>query len=198
MLWLFLIKAKSEALQVFKDFKKLVDRKSGKLIKILRRDNGGEYTSNLFDSFWTSQGIIHEVTTPYTPQHNGLSERRNISIHNMLRNMLKRENLSPELYGEVESTTAYILNKCPTKSLKEKVLDETWPWRKPSVNHMKIFGSLCYKHIPEAKRRKLYEKNKPMVLVGYHNPWAYKLFNLETNQIFICRDVIIIENEAWS
>jgi len=64
MIWLYTIKLKSEALEIFKI---LVEKESDKSIKILRTDGGGEYTSKEFDAFYTSQGVVHEVTAPYTP-----------------------------------------------------------------------------------------------------------------------------------
>lgn len=91
ILWLFLIKAKNEALLIFKDFKAIMEIQSGKLIKILGTDGGSEYTSKEF--------VIYEVNAPYTPQHNGQAERRNKSILNMARSMLKQKNLPHEIWG---------------------------------------------------------------------------------------------------
>jgi len=79
IMWLYLIKAKSEVLFVFKEFKVLSEKQSGKSIKIIRTDGGGEYTSNDFEHFYIQHGIIHEITSPYAPQHNGLAERRNVT-----------------------------------------------------------------------------------------------------------------------
>jgi len=74
MIWLYTIKLKSEALEVFKRLKVLVEKESD--IKIFRTDGGGEYTSKEFEAFCTSQEVVHEVTAPYTPQHNGLAEKK--------------------------------------------------------------------------------------------------------------------------
>jgi len=89
MIWLHTIELKSEALEIFKRFKILVEKESDKSIKILRTDGGGEYTSKEFEAICTSQGVVHEVTVPYTPQHNGLAERRNMTLLNMTRSMIK-------------------------------------------------------------------------------------------------------------
>ena len=69
------------------------------MIKILRTDGGGEYVSNEFKEFYESEGLIHEVTPLYTPQHNGTAERRNITLLNMVRCMLKSKNLPSFLWG---------------------------------------------------------------------------------------------------
>ena len=98
----------------------MTEKQSGQALKVLRTDEGGEYTSKAFNTYCEQHGIIHEVTTPYTPQHNGLVERRNRTILDMARNMLKQKKLPNSFWGEVVSTTNYLLNRCPTKRLKEK------------------------------------------------------------------------------
>ncbi|CAJ2667520.1 unnamed protein product [Trifolium pratense] len=196
MIWLYTLKLKSEALEVFKKFKVLIEKESEKSIKILRTDGGGEYTSREFENFCTNQGITHEVTAPYTPQHNGLAERRNRTLLDMARSMIKQKNLPHMFWGEAVLTAAYILNKCPTKKLKV-VPEEAWCGRKPSVKHLKVFGSLCYKHVPDARRTKLEDKSEIMILIGYHPTGAYKLYNPVTQKVHISRDVIVNEEEKW-
>jgi transposase InsO family protein len=196
MMWLYTIKLKSEALEVFKKFKVLTETESGKSIKTLRTDGGGEYTSKSFEEFCCNEGISHEVTSPYTPQHNGLAERRNRTILDMARSMLKQKNMPHMFWGEAVSTATYILNKCPTKKLKNKVPEQAWSGRKPSVKHLKVFGSICYKHIPDAKRSKLDDKSEKMILLGYHSTGAYKLYDPISKKVHISRDVIVDDNEA--
>jgi len=79
-----LIKHKDEVFDVFRKFKTLVENQSEKNIKILRTDGGGEYISRMFEEFCVNHGIDHEVTTPYTHQHNGIAERRNKNILDMM------------------------------------------------------------------------------------------------------------------
>ena len=86
----------------------------------------------------------------------------------MARCMLKQKNLLKSLWGEVVTTIVYILNRCHTKKLKNKVHEEVWSGKRPSLSHLKLFGSICYKHVPDARRRKLDDKSEPMILVGYH------------------------------
>ncbi|GAU38465.1 hypothetical protein TSUD_151880 [Trifolium subterraneum] len=168
-----------------------------KSIKVLRTDGGGEYTSKEFENYCKDQCIIHEVTTPYTPQHNGLAERRNMSILDMARSMVKQKGLPHRFWGEAVSTAVYILNRSPTKKLIDKVLEEVWSKCKPSVTHFKVFGSLSHKHVPYARRKKLDDKSEPMVFVGYHRTSAYRLYNPTSDKIEISRDVKVLENESW-
>lgn len=87
--------------------------------------------SNDFDALCERKGIVHEVVSPYTPQQNGNVERKNKTIMNMVRSMLKGKHLSNELWGEVMSTTTYILNRCPTKRLEGITLEKCWSGVKP-------------------------------------------------------------------
>lgn len=68
----------------------------------------------------------HEVTSPYTPHHSGLVKRRNITLLDMKMSILEEKKLHHSLWGEVVSTAAYVLNRCPTKKLKKIVNFEKW------------------------------------------------------------------------
>jgi predicted DNA-binding protein (MmcQ/YjbR family) len=114
-------------------------------------------TSNEFKQFLVEQGINHEVSAPYTPQHSGLAERRNRAVLNMVRSMLREKSLPSYLWGEAVNTVVYILNK--------------WSGKKPMASHLRVFGALCYSHIPEQRRTKLQDKSK-QILVGYHPNWS--------------------------
>jgi len=175
----------------------LAERESGKLLKILRTDGGGEFTSNVFEQHCQASGIVHEITAPYTPQHNGLAERRNRTILNMTRSMIKEKGLPQKFWGEAVSTSAYILNRCPTKRLEGRVPVEVWSGVKPVVNHLKVFGALAYQHVPDQRRTKLQDKSEPMVFVGYHSTGAYKLFDPIKEKMVLSRDVVMLEHEQW-
>ena len=71
-----------------------------------------------FDRLCEKEVIMHEAVSPYTPQQNGIVERKNRTIMNMVRSVLKGKNLPKEFWGEAVSTATYILNKCPTNNLE--------------------------------------------------------------------------------
>ncbi|KAM1707070.1 hypothetical protein ACFX2K_000210 [Malus domestica] len=75
--YVYLMKYKSESFERFKEFKNEVEKQTGKQIKTLRSDRGGEYLSNEFLDYLKECGIVSQWTPPGTPQHNGVSERRN-------------------------------------------------------------------------------------------------------------------------
>ena len=78
--WIYFLKKKDEVFEIFKEFKSLVENLSKKKTKILRSDNGGEFTLNEFNDFCKEAGIKRELTIPHNPQQNGVVERKNIYI----------------------------------------------------------------------------------------------------------------------
>lgn len=112
----------------------------------------------------------------------------------MARCMLKQNSKSNSLW---DITVAYVLNKCPIRRLKNNIPEEVWSGNKPQMNYLKFFGLVCYKHVPDARRKKLDNKSETMIVVGYHKSEAYRLFNPIREKIIISRDIIIDENEAW-
>lgn len=196
-LWIYLIKRKNEVLGVFKKFKVLVEKQSGQNIEILRTDGGGEYVSTEFDDYCENEGITHEVTPPYTPQHNGVAERKNRTLLNMVRSMLKSKNMPKMWWGEAVNTAAYIINRSPTKKMENITPEEAWTGVKPNVSHFRVFGSVCYRHVPDQLRTKLDDKGEVMIMVGYHSTGGYKLVNPVNNKIVISRDIVFDEGNAW-
>ena len=79
---------KDEVFGRFKEFKALVENLTGKRIKILRSDNGGEYTDKNFTEFCAREGIIREWTAPYNSEQNGIAEQKNRTIVEVARAML--------------------------------------------------------------------------------------------------------------
>ncbi|WVY99308.1 hypothetical protein V8G54_025378 [Vigna mungo] len=197
MIWVYFIKQKSEVLETFKYFKKLTEKEIEKSLKLLQTDGGDEYTSREFEDFCQENDIVHEVTAPHTPQHNGFVERRNRTILNMARCMVKEKNVARYLWGEAVATSVYVLNRCPTKRLTNSIPHAIWSGKKSIVNHFKFFGSIAYSRVADHKRMKLDDKAETMVFVGYHPTGAYKLFNPIKQKMVIIINVIILEDESW-
>ena len=97
--WIYFLKNKSEVFAMFLKFKVAVENQNAHLIKALRSDNGTEYTSTQFQLFLQKAGIHHQFTVTYTPQQNGVSERKNRSIMNMARCLLFEKNLPNNIMG---------------------------------------------------------------------------------------------------
>ncbi|KAM1484192.1 hypothetical protein EV2_037025 [Malus domestica] len=196
--WVYFLKEKSAALKVFKEFKALTEAKSNHKLVAVRSNRGGEYTSNAFQAYCKEQEIRHQLTTAYTPQQNGIAERKNRTIIDMARSMLKEKNLPKELWAKAVACSIYLLNRCPTKSVKRMTPQEAWSGYKPNVAHLRVFGCVAYAQVPEAKRRKLDNRGEKCVFVGYsEESKAYKLYNPLTGKLVVSGDVIFSEEDAW-
>ena len=117
--WIYILKHKGEVFQRFKEWKVLVEKASGRKVKILRSDNGGEYTSAEFAAYLTKEGVRHELTIPHTPQQNGVAERLNRILIESVRTMLADSKLPHEFWAEALSTAVYLRNRSPTKALQK-------------------------------------------------------------------------------
>lgn len=195
---IYLIKRKSDVLEVFKKFKVMVEKQCGESVKVIRTDGGGEYVSGEFNKFCENEGLIHEVTPPYTPQHNGTAERKNRTLLNMVRSMLKTKRLPKYLWGEAVSTATYVLNRSPSKRLDGVTPEEAWSGKKPNAVHLRVFGFVCFRHIPDQLRSKMDDKGEQMILLGYHSIGGYKLFNPKTKQVVVSRDMFVDELKCWN
>ncbi|KAM0981507.1 hypothetical protein ACFX2A_014834 [Malus domestica] len=137
--WVYFLKNKSEAFGIFKRFKATVELQSGYKVKKLRSDRGGEYTSLEFSQYCEDFGLERQLTVAYSPQQNGVAERRNMTIVEMAKCMMLEKGILFEFWAEAVNTAAYILNRCPTKALHKKTPFEAYSGKKPGVKHLRVF-----------------------------------------------------------
>jgi transposase InsO family protein len=90
----------------------------------LRTDRGGEVTSNEFGEFCKSQGISRQLTATYTPQQNGVGERKNRTIMNDVRSMLNEGKVPKTFWSEAAKWCVHIQNQCPTAAVEDKTPEE--------------------------------------------------------------------------
>ena len=116
-----------------------------------------------------SKGIKHTVDIPYMPEQNGVAERENRIILKAARSMFHlNPNLSSFLWSEAMNAAFYVINQTgPTKTCN-KTPYELWYGKKSNIDNLKIFGTECFVHIPQEKRKKLDKKSVQCYLVGYH------------------------------
>jgi transposase InsO family protein len=113
--YIYLMRHKSESFEKFKKFQNEVQNQLGKTIKFLRSDRGGEYLSLEFGDHLKQCGIIPQLTPPGTPQWNGVSERRNRTLLDMVRSMMSQADLPLSFWGYALETAAFTLNRVPSK-----------------------------------------------------------------------------------
>jgi transposase InsO family protein len=115
--WVYFLKSKDEVFGRFKELKDLTENLSERKIKILRTNNGGEYTLNEFVSFCRDVGIKRELTTPYNPQQNDVAERKNKTIMEAVKTMIHEQDLPMHLWAEAARTTMYVQNRLSHSAL---------------------------------------------------------------------------------
>ena len=119
----------------FKVYKAEVENQLEKKIKRLWSDRGGEYFSNEFSEFYAVHGIIHERMPPYSPQSNGIAERKNHTLTDLVNAMLETAGLSKEWWGEAILIACHILNRVPTKN-KEITPFEEWEKKRLNLSYL--------------------------------------------------------------
>lgn len=139
--------------------KLFVEKQSGSRIKALRIDKGQKYLACI-DFFEQNTWNSTSFKTRHTPQHNEVAERKNLTIMDMVRCMIKAKQIPKEFGVEAVPTTVYILSRCYTKSVQEKPPEEARSRRRPSIRHLKVFGCIAYVHVPDQLVKKLDEKGE--------------------------------------
>lgn len=94
--------------------------------------------------FCETEGMHHELTTPYTPKQNDVAERKNRYVAEMGRSMLRCKNLPNKFWAMAIATIVYVLNISPTKVVLNRTLSEAWFGRKLEVSHLRVFGCKIY------------------------------------------------------
>ena len=193
--FVFFMTNRSEALSKFKILYKLAKKKTGHSLSKLRSDSGREFLSKDFQDFVQLKGIRHELTAPYTPEQNSVVERDNRTVVESARSMLHHYSMPLPFWGEAINTAVYILNRVSSRTLHGDTPYTKWYGIKPDVSHFRVFGSLCYAHIPKPLRKKLDSKARECIFVGYcTTSKACRLWCPRKKKIVVARDVIFDED----
>ncbi|MDF3587742.1 hypothetical protein P3S20_24575, partial [Enterobacter hormaechei] len=189
----YLMKHKSESFEKFKEFKAEVKKQTGKSIKALRSDRGGEYLTTEFLDHLTEAGILSQWTPPGTPQLNGVSERRNRTLMDMVRLMLSYTDMSISFWGYALETAAYLLNRVPSKSVP-KTPYEMWYGKKPSHKHLRVWGPVAY--VKNQNATKLEARSSKCRFVGYpKESLGYYFYHTSEEKVFVSRFAKFLEKE---
>lgn len=198
-MWSILLKEKSEAFEKFKRLKGLIKQEVGETIATFRSDRGGEFTSHEFNLFCEDKGIKRHLTAPYTPQQNGVVERRNRTLMEMARSILKHMHMPNYLWGEAIRHATYLINRIATRSLKDQTPYEALRGRKPNLSHLRVFGCIGYTKIDKVHLKKLDDRSRMLLHLGTEpGSKAYRLYDPEAKKIVVSRDVVFDETKGWN
>lgn len=161
-----------------------------------RTDNDLEFCNVEVYEFLREKSIKHETSTPRVPEQNGFIERQNRTIVESAKSMMHSRNIPRCLWAEAANTAVYVKNRTASETLGGSTPFEKWFGEKPSVKHLKIFGSDCYVHVPKDQRTKWDMNSVKCLMIGYSDGnKRYRVYDPIARRILIRRDVIFHENE---
>jgi hypothetical protein len=202
MTWVCLMKTKQAVCSLFKQFYSMVATQYKTSIQVLRTDNGGEFVNHEMKQFLQCQGIIHQTTCPYSPQQNGVAERKNRHLLEMVRATLFEANMPLHYWGESLTTASYIINRIPSRSLDFHTPFDTLnhSLSSPLIPNLppKVFGCIAFVHIPKHTRHKLQPCALRCVFVGYGlHQKGYRCFHPPTQKLYVTMDVKFHEHQMY-
>ncbi|KAK1696352.1 hypothetical protein QYE76_013049 [Lolium multiflorum] len=191
--YIYFMKHKSKTFEKFKEFQSEVENQRNKKIKFLRSDRGGEYLSYEFGMHLKKCGILSQLTPPGTPQRNGVSERRNRTLLDMVRSMMSLTDLPLSFWSYALETAAFTLNRAPSKSV-ETTPYELWFNKKPKLSFLKVWG--CEAYVKKLQPDKLEPKAEKCVFIGYPKETiGYTFYHRSEGKIFVAKNGTFLEKE---
>ena len=145
-------------------YKVEVENQLNKKIKRVRSDRGGEYM--LMNDYCENKGIIHEIMPPYSPESNGIAERKNRTLKEMMNVMLVSSCAPDNLWGEAILSAFHLQNRIPYKKTG-KTPYELWKGHAPNLKYLKVWGCLAKVILPKPKKRKIGSKTSDCMFISY-------------------------------
>jgi hypothetical protein len=188
--WFFPLKYKSQVLESFKHFKSTMENILDCHIKILRSDCGGEYSKSEFQSFCSSNGILHQFSCPHTSQQNGIAERKHRHIVDMALTLISQSSLPLNFWPYAFSTAVFLINRLP--SVSRQLVS---PWEclfgsTPDYKSFRVFGCTCYPLLRPYSKHKLQPRSVPCVFLGYAcNAKGFLCYDISAHRFYVSRHV---------
>lgn len=157
---------------------------------------GGEHTSKEITSYLASHGITHQLSCPYTPQQNGLGERKHKHLIETTITLLSQGSLPSQYWSFAVQTAICLINLLPTATLGLVL-----PWyklygRHRNLIHFKVFGCACYPLLRPYTHHKLENRNKECLFLGYSTvSKGYLCIDFTINHLYTSRHVLFSESK---
>ncbi|KAG8477106.1 hypothetical protein CXB51_030102 [Gossypium anomalum] len=190
--WVYLVKRKSQALECFSQFQKMVATQFGKTIKKFQSDWGGEFRA--FASLLADQGILHRLSCPHTSEQNGVVERKHRHIVETGLTLLAQANLPMQHWGYAFRSAVHLINRLPTP-----VLQGQSPYQKlygcaPQYDHFRVFGCCCFPYLRPFQHHKLDFRSQPCTFLGYSSQHKGYYCLTPDGSVIISRHVVFDEH----
>jgi transposase InsO family protein len=179
--WVFFLQDKSEVKGIVKKFIRRVQNEFKLKVKNIRSDNGSEFRNTQAEEFLDEEGIKHELSAPYTPQQNGIIERKNYTLIEAARTMLDEYKTPDSFWAEAINTACHAANRLYLHKYLNKTPHEIITDKKPSVHYFRVFRCKCFILNKKPKASKFASKVDEGFLIGYGtNEHVYRVFNKTT------------------
>src|ERR1043165_8339863 len=181
--WVFFLDDKSKVVEIFKTFAKRAQTEYEVSLKHIRSDNGTEFKNTHIEDFLDAYGFTHEFSAAYTPQQNGVVERKNRTLIEMARTMLAEYKTPIRFWAEAINTACHIINKVYLQKFLKKTSHELITSNKPNVSYLGVFGAPCY--IRDMNHSsKFAPKAHEGFLLGYgSNSHTYRVYNSHLGKV---------------
>lgn len=192
--WLFPLMNKSEVFGAFVKFYAYVENHFNAKIKILQSDGGGEFISNNFKNYLDTHGILNYISCPYTPQQNGLVERKHRHLIETTITLLSIAKLPQKFWYHAIAHVTFLINRMPCITLKMCSSFTKLFGKKPDVLNLRVFRAAIYPYLRPFNANKLQPRSIQYVFLGYSPGYKGELcYNLLTGKIILSRHVLYDE-----
>ncbi|KAL4030324.1 hypothetical protein IC575_008560 [Cucumis melo] len=201
--WVYLITDKSKVSAIFQNFYHTIETQFHKKIAILRSDNGREFQNHNLSEFLALKGIVHQDSCVYTPQQNGVTERKNRHLLEVARSLMLSTFLPSYLWGDAILTAAHLINRMPSRILHLQTPLECLKESYPSTHlvskvPLRVFGCTAYVHSFGPDQTKFTPRAQACVFVGYPpQQRGYKCFHPPSRTYFVTMDVTFCKDRPY-
>nr|GEU71077.1 hypothetical protein [Tanacetum cinerariifolium] len=181
--WVYFLKKKSQAPKTITSFIKRVENQNDIKVRQLKTDNGTEFRNIILVNFYDEKGISQNFSSPYTPEQNGVAERKNRTLIEAVRTMLSGSFFSKQCWTEAVATACYTQNRSTIVKRHLKTPYESFCKRIPNINFLHVFGCPVYIHNDKDYLGKFDEKANDDYLLRYSLvSKAFRVFNTRRQQ----------------
>ncbi|KAG8949046.1 hypothetical protein FRC04_009120 [Tulasnella sp. 424] len=185
---------KSDSAEIIENYIKKIQRQTGKKVKMVRDDKGGEYMSKKLQRFFEEEGIIREQTVRATPSQNGVAERLNRTLAEGIVAMLNQANLPQNFWAFAVVYLAKILDVTPSSALSDTTSYEVWNGVKPDLTMFRTFRCRMFVNVLKKDRKNLESHTRPCIFIGFHEGMkGWKFYDPVTKKTGVSRDAIFDE-----